>query len=175
MTSANRRKARDFAGIRKIGNGILKAKRFSCGSGLSLSKFTGFDPVRVIAAIVLYQNKILAAQRPKGALAGFWEFPGGKQEPGETDQQTLLRELQEELGISVKIISKLGEFPYRLQNRSLDFVVFVTQASDPKFTIHEHQDARWVSFDELKVLELTPAALSVLPYLDNWLKKRRIF
>jgi 8-oxo-dGTP diphosphatase len=55
----------------------------------------------VAAGIIIQNDKILIAERPKGtSFAGFWEFPGGKAEPGETSQEALIRELQEEVGIT---------------------------------------------------------------------------
>jgi 8-oxo-dGTP diphosphatase len=65
------------------------------------------EPIRVVAAVIERDGKILACRRaPHKSLAGLWEFPGGKVEPGETDEVALAREIREELGIAITV----GEF-----------------------------------------------------------------
>ena len=64
------------------------------------------SPVEAVAGIIWREGRLLAAQRPQGkAMAGYWEFPGGKMEKGESMEDALTRELREELGIAAKTVS----------------------------------------------------------------------
>ncbi|MHB1927689.1 MAG: (deoxy)nucleoside triphosphate pyrophosphohydrolase [Leptospirillum sp.] len=71
------------------------------------------ESIRVACAVIVEGGRILAARRGKGRHAGKWEFPGGKIEPGETPEEALVRELDEELGISVEIGLSLSVVRYR--------------------------------------------------------------
>ena len=108
--------------------------------------------MQVVAAVIFDENsKILACERPQGkALAGFWEFPGGKVEPGETAQQALARELQEELAMQAEI----GEEIYTLDIPQPDKVIKLhflrarkLPGSDP--VPCENQRFCWLAADEL--------------------------
>lgn len=116
------------------------------------------------------QEKILVAQRARGALAGFWEFPGGKVESNESDTQALLREIDEELAISIQIKDKLGEFDHHYPGGYLLLVIYIAHAATVSFTTRDHQDAKWVQFSELSSLQMAPADIPVLPELEKWLK-----
>ena len=68
-------------------------------------------PIDVAAGLVFHRQKLLITQRPEGShLAGLWEFPGGKREPGESFEECLIRELREELGIEVALGQAFEEF-----------------------------------------------------------------
>jgi len=64
---------------------------------------TGVSRQVIVAAVIARGGRILVAQRDRGPLAGMWEFPGGKREPGETDDEALRREIREELGIAIRV------------------------------------------------------------------------
>jgi mutator protein MutT len=82
-------------------------------------------PIEVAAALVFRDGKLLITRRSAGShLAGLWEFPGGKLEPGETFEQCLHRELAEELGIEVEIISLLEDLVHHYPERSVRLKFF---------------------------------------------------
>ena len=96
------------------------------------------------------KGEVLIDQRLEaGVLAGFWEFPGGKQEPGETIEQTIARELLEELAISVAVETHLISFEHSYGPKQLRFVVHLCRwlAGEPQPL--ESQQWRWVASDQL--------------------------
>lgn len=114
--------------------------------------------VHVVGAVLTEGQEVLAAQRGEGmALAGMWEFPGGKIEPGETPESALARELEEEL----ECIVEIGEHVDTTEHE-YDFAVVVLSTyfckllqGEPKLT--EHAELRWVPATELDRLDWAPA------------------
>jgi 8-oxo-dGTP diphosphatase len=106
------------------------------------------DPAVVVGAAILSQGRLLAARRVRPAsMAGGWEFPGGKVDPGETVEQACVREVREELGCEVEVVGRIpGEQPL-----NPGFVLHVLQArlvgGEP--VPHEHDALRWLDPDEL--------------------------
>ncbi len=127
---------------------------------------TSLPILDVAAGIVWRGHSFLAACRPAGKpRAGFWEFPGGKFAPGETLQQALARELQEELGIT-PLACKLWqcvEHRYPEIHVRLHFVHVQDFAGEP--TPREAQELRWVTVAEAMLLPFLPADLALLPEL----------
>lgn len=129
-------------------------------------------PLVVVAAIALLNenNQVLYAQRPKGkALEGFWEFPGGKLEPGETAEKALQRELIEELNLHVELTDLI---PLTFASHEYDTFIMIM----PLFFCHkwsgnihpnEGQAYAWVDLDQLKSYPMPPADE---PLLDPILK-----
>jgi ADP-ribose pyrophosphatase len=79
----------------------------------------------VTAAIILKDNKVLIAQRAAGEnLAGNWEFPGGKIEPGETLQECLKREIDEEFEVDIEVLDFFGESTYSYHNGTIILIAF---------------------------------------------------
>ena len=89
------------------------------------SSFTAENPLEVAAGLVFRDGKLLITRRAAGGhLAGLWEFPGGKREPGETFERCLHRELLEELGIEVQIVALLEEIVHHYADRSIRLQFF---------------------------------------------------
>ena len=120
--------------------------------------------VRVAAAVIeRADGRVLLAQRPPGkAYAGYWEFPGGKLEPGETARAALVRELHEELGITVRSASPwlVQEFVYPHAHVELHF--FRVRAWDGEFVGHDGQAFAWQDPAAIEVAPLLPANTRVL-------------
>jgi mutator protein MutT len=112
----------------------------------------------VAAAVIDAAGRVLIAQRPQGKyLAGGWEFPGGKLEPGERPEQTLIRELQEELGITISTPRPLirVQHAYDFGEVLIDMWVVRHYTGQPAGL--DNQALRWVSQEELEAVELLPA------------------
>lgn len=124
--------------------------------------------IEVVAAVIQHQNKILAVQRGPAKYAYIsekWEFPGGKMETGETEEQTIIREIREELDMQIKVQSKLltVEHPYPDFHLTMHTYLCETEQSEPKLT--EHLAFRWLSIDELEVLDWAGADVPVVQIL----------
>ncbi len=120
----------------------------------------------VVAALIWDGDRFLACQRPAHKARGLlWEFVGGKVEPGETKEQALVRECQEELGITVR---PLGVF-YQVRHQYPDLTVHLTlfhaviaQGVPKKL---EHNDIRWITVDEIDQYPFCPADQEILEAL----------
>ena len=116
-------------------------------------------PIHVVAAAVIdFEGRVLIAQRPAGKhLAGGWEFPGGKLEPGEDRRAGLARELREELGISIATPRPLirVRHSYDYGDVLIDMWVVRQYSGDPSGL--DGQALRWCTQDELESVELLPA------------------
>ena len=115
-----------------------------------------FDQVRVVAAVIIRDDKLLVCQRPLHKRhGGLWEFPGGKCEPGETDSDAIRRELAEELGV---VTVAVGEAQCELSDPDSSFlIVFVPTIITGEPTAGEHQALVWAAPDELLRLPLAPS------------------
>lgn len=127
-------------------------------------------PVDVVCAVIRRQDRILLAQRPPGKrLAGLWEFPGGKVDPGETPAIALHRELMEELGCEVHILQAgpavLHEYPWG-SIRLFPFLCELTPQS-PEPQAHEHTGLIWDFQKNLLRPDLAPADVPVVRWLTD--------
>ena len=119
--------------------------------------------VRVPCAIIEHNGKILAGQRsPFLSFPLKWEFPGGKQEENETDEQTLEREIMEELGVEILIIDKL---PVTIKDqgwREIILVPFVCNLKTENIVLSEHEQIIWLEPDDLQSLDWTDGDLGII-------------
>ena len=123
---------------------------------------------RVVGALLNEpRGKILACRRPEGdAWAGWWEFPGGKIEEGESQEQAVVREIEEELGISVTPQSCVAQISHDYGDRDVELFIWKCAAVDPgAISPSEHDETQWVSQDELMNLKWLPADL---PLVQEW-------
>lgn len=114
--------------------------------------------INVVGAVLIKDGLVLAAQRgEKMSLAGLWEFPGGKIEAGETPQQALARELQEELHLGAQVGDEVESttFEYDFGIVTLTTFYCTLQHGEPVLT--EHAEVRWVEPSQLPTLEWAPA------------------
>lgn len=122
----------------------------------------------VAAALVDAAGRVLVAQRPPGkSLAGLWEFPGGKIEPGETPVAALVRELAEELGIAVDpaALAPLTFVSHAYPDFHLLMLLYVVRAWTGEPAGQQGQPLRWGTVDELAALPMPPADLPLLAAL----------
>ncbi|MBE9465795.1 NUDIX domain-containing protein [Dyadobacter sp. UP-52] len=119
--------------------------------------------VRVPCAIIEHDGKVLAGQR--SAALSFplqWEFPGGKQEENETDEETLFREIREELDVDIEIIQKLPVTTKDQGWREIILVPFVCKLSTFAMTLSEHEQIMWLDPQDLLSLNWTVGDLDII-------------
>ncbi len=126
--------------------------------------------IRVTAAVIEKDGKILCAQRPPGdALAGLWEFPGGKIESGEAPEACLRREIQEELGLEIEVGPLLCKTLHEYPGKTIELHVYRCRLEDPRQLpgqLESHQAIQWLSPAELPKLAWAPADLEAVGLLS---------
>ena len=123
-------------------------------------------------ALVDADGRILLAQRPEGkTLAGLWEFPGGKVEPGETPEETLIRELDEELGIRTKVacLAPLTFASHTYDDFHLLMPLYVCRRFEGTAHGREGQAIKWVRPKALREYPMPPADEPLIPFLMDLL------
>jgi 8-oxo-dGTP diphosphatase len=104
------------------------------------------------------QDEILICQRPAGKnCALLWEFPGGKQEPGETLEECIVRECIEELSVEIKVLQKFDEVTHEYNDKTVHITFFECVFLNGVLMKKEHNDIKWVNIAELQRYEFCPA------------------
>jgi 8-oxo-dGTP diphosphatase len=125
--------------------------------------------VQVVGAAVVRDGRVLAARRVAPvSLAGLWEFPGGKVEVGESDVEALERELDEELGVQVRVGPRVG--PDLLLGDTAVMRVYLVSLVGGEPQLTEHDAFRWLAADELDQVPWIPADAPVLGPLADQLR-----
>ena len=126
----------------------------------------------VACALVDPDKRVLLAQRPPGkTLAGLWEFPGGKVEPGERPEATLIRELDEEIGITVKeaCLAPLTFASHAYDDFHLLMPLYICRRWEGQVIARERQNLAWVRVNKLRDYEMPPADIPLIPHLIDLL------
>ena len=126
--------------------------------------------LHVAAAVILHGDRILATQRGDGPRRGQWECPGGKQEPGETPEETVVREIREELDAEIRVQRKVTTLEYDYPDFHLSMDCFLCSLPEPgHLKLREHQSARWLRRNELEDVPWLPADRELIDYLkEHW-------
>ncbi|WP_127901434.1 (deoxy)nucleoside triphosphate pyrophosphohydrolase [Solirhodobacter olei] len=123
-------------------------------------------------ALIDVDGRVLLAQRPEGkSLAGLWEFPGGKVEPGESPEAALIRELYEELGIETwkSCLAPLTFASHAYDDFHLLMPLFACRRWEGTPQAREGQVLKWVRPAEMRQYPMPPADLPLIPILRDWL------
>lgn len=121
---------------------------------------------KVTAAVIEKDGKILIAQRRTGdALAGKWEFPGGKMEPGETPEQCLRRELMEEFGIDALIGAYICSSEFEYKHIHIELLAYRARHISGDYKLNDHERIAWVKPGDLKSYDLSSADIPVADLL----------
>ena len=124
--------------------------------------------VQVVAALIWNQNRFLACQRPAHKARGLlWEFVGGKVEAGETKEQALIRECQEELGVTVDVGDIFMQLIHQYPDLTVELTLFHARIASGTPKMLEHHDIRWITVDEIDQYDFCPADTEILDKLKK--------
>ena len=120
----------------------------------------------VVAALIWEKDRFLICQRPAHKARGLlWEFVGGKLEPGESRQQALIRECQEELGIEIAVGDVFMEVVHEYPDLLVRLTLFHATIADGVPRMLEHNDLRWITVKEIPQFDFCPADVDILKKL----------
>lgn len=125
------------------------------------------NTIEVVAAIILRDGKLFATQRGYGEWKDWWEFPGGKIEPGETPEEALPREIREELATEIEVGDLLTTVEYDYPKFHLTMHCYLCSIVSGQLSLLEHEDARWLVMDELDSVKWLPADIEVIKALEK--------
>lgn len=127
--------------------------------------------IKVAAAVIcdslLEKKSIFATARGYGEFKGQWEFPGGKIEPGETEQQALVREIYEELATRISVGDLIGTVEYDYPTFHLSMDCFWCEVVDGELTLLEAEDAKWLSKNNLYSVQWLPADITLIEKIEK--------
>lgn len=118
--------------------------------------------IRVVAAVIRKDDKIFATQRGYGELKGGWEFPGGKIEDGETPQEALKREIEEELDTEILVGELIDTIEYDYPTFHLSMDCFWCEIVEGRLVLKEHEAARWLDRKTMDDVEWLPADVTLV-------------
>ena len=121
--------------------------------------------IEVVAAIICKGEYIFATQRGYGDFKDGWEFPGGKMEPGESPEEALVREIQEELSTTISVDKFLCTVEYDYPKFHLTMHCYLCSLQTEALHLNEHEAARWLTKDELDSVDWLPADREVVEKL----------
>ena len=114
--------------------------------------------IRVVAAVFCRGSKVLACRKAPGtSLAGYWEFPGGKIEPGESAEQALAREIAEELSLRTRVGEKITTTTHEYDFATIELTTYYCEILDGTPQLLDHDETRWVRKEEALSLQWAPA------------------
>ncbi|MBR2999940.1 MAG: (deoxy)nucleoside triphosphate pyrophosphohydrolase [Oscillospiraceae bacterium] len=123
--------------------------------------------IPVVAAVIRREGKILATQRGYGPQKDGWEFPGGKVESGEDPREALVREIREELRVDIVPGVEIGVVEHEYPNISIRMQCFWAEIREGSPVLTEHENAKWISADELEQVDWLPADRKILPIIKE--------
>ena len=136
--------------------------------------------IRVVAAVIKALNKngepiIFATQRGYGEFKDGWEFPGGKIEPGETPGEALRREIIEELDTEIAVGELIDTIEYDYPNFHLSMDCFWCEIVSGDLMLKEHEDARWLTKEQLNAVDWLPADRAIVRSIANTMDEKTVF
>lgn len=124
--------------------------------------------IEVVGAVIVRDGRVFAARRGTGKpMAGYWEFPGGKVEPGEGQREALARELREELLIDVNVGEHLTTATDNSGSVIIELATYLCEVTSESPMLTEHAEARWVEPADLRQLDWAPADIPTVDLLET--------
>ena len=125
--------------------------------------------IEVVAAIILRDGQVFATQRGYGEFQGWWEFPGGKIESGESPREALKREIREELDAEIEVGELLQTVEWDYPNFHLTMHCFISGLLSESLHLNEHEAATWLSAETLRSVKWLPADEILLDLIAEYL------
>ena len=126
--------------------------------------------IEVVAAIIIKDGQVFATQRGYGEFQGWWEFPGGKMEAGESPQEALKREIREELDADVLVKELLETVEWDYPNFHLTMHGFICNLLSESLHLNEHEAATWLTHETLRSVKWLPADEILLDKIADYLR-----
>lgn len=118
--------------------------------------------IHVVAALIVHDHRIFATQRGYGDWKGWWEFPGGKMEPGETPEEALVREIREELDTEIRVERHATDIEWDYPAFHLSMRCYVCSVVSGSLTLLEHEAAAWLDSGHLHNVQWLPADETII-------------
>ena len=125
--------------------------------------------INVVAALIVHDGRIFATQRGYGEWRGWWEFPGGKQEPGETPEEALVREIREELATEISVDRFVTTLEWDYPTFHLSMRCYLCSVISGSLTLLEHEAAAWLDREHLRSVKWLPADIAILDEIERLL------
>ena len=123
--------------------------------------------IEVVAAIIIKDGKVFATQRGYGDWKGWWEFPGGKIEPGEEPRAALVREIKEELDADISVGDLLETVEWDYPSFHLTMHCYICLLNSESMHLNEHEASAWLTKETLNSVQWLPADLALLDKISN--------
>ena len=123
--------------------------------------------IHVVAAVIVDGDRVFATQRGYGDWKDYWEFPGGKIEPGETPEAALHREILEELDTEIAVGDKITTIEYNYPEFHLTMECFLARVLAVRLVLKEHEAAKWLKKNELNSVKWLPADQTIIELLKQ--------
>ena len=123
--------------------------------------------IEVVAAIIQDGDRYFATQRGYGDYKEWWEFPGGKVEAGETPEEALVREIQEELDTTIKVERFLTTVDWDYPKFHLTMHCYLCTVAEGDLTLREHEAAKWLTMDDIDSVNWLPADVLVVKCIEK--------
>ena len=126
--------------------------------------------IEVVAAIIIKDGQVFATQRGYGEFQGWWEFPGGKMEAGESPELALKREIREELDAEIEVKELLEIVEWDYPNFHLTMHCFICSLLSESIHLNEHEAATWLTHETLRSVKWLPADEILLDKIADYLR-----